>query len=133
MEKITELLEKIVKENKRKKVDDVFSKVIEFVKDNYGDLPSSKVDDPNEVRLASDFRNCRRHFTKDQRQELNSLIIKIKAKSDNIVDLYIEFIKKNKRYPIADSQDTNERELFMRYRRCLSVLNSSDKTRIDRA
>ena len=52
---------------------------------------------------------------------------------DDFVDLYVDFIQKNRRYPIINSSDEYESSLQKKYIRNQEKLSKQDNIRIKRA
>lgn len=132
-EKLDELLKLRQKEDIKREVDNFIPQLITFIKENSGDLPSCKVDDIEEQRLAKKYGKLKKHFSNEQISIISNVIYEIKNNSDNFTDIYVDFIIKNKRYPLSDSDDLNERKLQNRYKRCVDSLDTNELKRIKRA
>lgn len=132
-EKLDELLKLRKDEDIKKEIDILIPMLICFIKENYGDLPSSKVDDMEEQELAKKYGKLKKYFSNEQISIISNIIYEIKNNSDNFIDVYVDFIMKNKRYPLSDSDDPNERNLQNRYKRCVDSLDANELKRIKRA
>lgn len=115
-----------------KKIELLINEVLEFIRKNSGDLPSTKVDDIGERNLANEYNKFLKYFSLEQKKLINDEINKYKQ-DDALVDLYVDFIKKNRRYPIINAEDEYESSLQKKYIRNQEKLSKQDNVRIKRA
>lgn len=108
----------------------ILSQFLEFVSNHNGELPSFKVDDEKEVLLAHKFKEIESLLSFEEINLINGLKEKKFFRVRQIVKTYIDFIKKYKRYPLKDSNNNYERELFYSYIRCEELFTKEEKEKI---
>ena len=100
--------------------------IIHFIQNHHDDLPSSHLGDPKEILLA----NCFNRLNEKDKQDVLQEQLKYATRHDDIVAQYAQFIKKNKRYPLLNSEDENEKELIKAYIRHEPLLTLQEKMKI---
>ncbi len=103
--------------------DNVVAKLIEFLKEHNGDMPSLNIEEDKE--LAQEVSKAKKFFQVEDIEMINSYIPKERTKE--VVLKYIAFVKKYKRYPLITSNDESEKMLLEEYLRNERSFSESDK------
>lgn len=132
-----EKLDELVKMKKREQLENsknlFIPELLAFIQNNYGDLPSMKIEDEDEQRLAKEFRRFKRYFSDIDRKIISDEIKNVKDNLEtNVVESYVNFLLKNKRHPLETSENEEERELVRRYKRNADNFTPQDTGRIKR-
>ena len=126
-EKLEEYLKYLKKEKLDKTVEQLVKELVIFITNNQGYLPTIYVDDKEEIDLAERYKKYKKYFNEDQRALIEQTMLEVKRVSEDIVSLVVEFIEKNKRYPIVISKDAKEKDLaekFLRFKENLTIEKS---------
>ena len=132
-EKLEEYLKHIKKANLEKILESLVKELIIFITNNSGYLPSASVDNKYEVELATKYKKYKKNLSEEQNALIEQTILEVKKVSEDVVDLVVDFIKKNKRYPLGSSDNDEEKELAEKFLRFKEVLSSDDNIRLQRA
>ena len=132
-EKLEEYLKRLKKDKIEKIVEKLVKELIVFITKNQGYLPSIYVDDKEEIALANRYKKYKRYFNEEQNTLIEQTMLEVQKVSEDIVSLVVEFIKKNKRYPIGTSNNNEEKELAEKFLRFKEVLSPEDNNRLKRA
>lgn len=108
----------------------IVNEYIEFSKNHRGELPSIKIDNEKEKSLARRIKQIEPVLNKEELILINELRKKQLIRLKGIIDEYISFIQTNKRYPLEDSKDEKERNLFISYLRCEELMTKEEKAMI---
>lgn len=108
----------------------ILKRIFAFADLHDGDFPSSKINSPEEQALAKEFSNIKKYLTDE---DLNDYFDKYGNRHQQFISNYIDFIKKNKRYPILDSSNEKESNLVLGYIRNEPFITPDDKALINDA
>lgn len=101
----------------------VLNKLIVFLKDHYGDMPSVKIEE--EKSLAFQVNRIKDLLTDQEVSLINSY--RSDSRTREVVIRYIAFVKKYKRYPLTTATDEEEKQLLNEYIRNEAYFSESDK------
>ncbi len=108
----------------------ILKRIFAFADLHDGDFPSSKINSLEEQALAKEFSNIKKYLTDE---DLNDYFDKYGNRHQQFISNYIDFIKKNKRYPILDSSNEKEANLVLGYIRNEPFMTPDEKTSINNA
>lgn len=100
----------------KKSRSDLFGEIVQFMHNNFGDLPSDRVDDTTEKELAKKLKKEISKFTEEEKEFLKNLKRELQA-NDNLLQDYLNFIINNKRFPIKKVSTYEEHQLHLRFLR----------------
>ena len=106
---------------------EILQKFFNFSFSHNGELPSLKSDDKEEVTLAKEFQKIEPYLNETEINLIKSTQEKHLLRVKEIITSYINFIKKYKRYPLKDSNDLEEKNLFESYIRCEEYFTKEEK------
>ncbi len=105
--------------------------LVQFIHDHNGEFPSSNVNDEFERRLAKKYIKYKKLFNDNDNFKIQVAVQEAKKQSsENFIDIYINFIMKNKRYALETSESPEEQEIARRYKRNEASLTAQEKERI---
>lgn len=101
----------------------VLEKLIQFLKNNNGDMPSLNLD--SDRSLALEVNKIKAILDEKDIELIN--LYKPNNRTREVVLKYIAFVKKHKRYPLTTAEDEEERNLLIEYTRNELYFNETDK------
>lgn len=105
----------------------VLEKLVEFLKEHNGDMPSLNIE--TDRRLALEINRVKSIFDSEDTDLINSY--KIADRTREVVIRYITFVKKNKRYPLTTATDEEEITILNDYIRNEPYFSEEDKKLIN--
>lgn len=124
------LLEKQMDEQASKKKI-ILDKVIEFMDNNYGMLPSASNKNSDTLRLSREFSKIKNDLTPDELSILDQKREEKKEERKAILDEYLLFVSINKREPLAVTPIIEEQELLEKYDKIKKDLTPDEKNSIN--
>lgn len=105
----------------------VLKKLVEFLKDHNGDMPSLNID--TDRNLALEVNRIKRILDEEDIKLIN--LYKSDSRTREVVLKYISFVKKYKRYPLITATDADETNLLNDYIRNEPYFSENDKKMIN--
>ena len=93
----------------------ILSEFMRFTEMHNGEFPTNQVSDQKEINLCNKFNRIEQFLDSSDIELLKHMKEKQDKRVREVVLLYIEFIKKYKRYPLLNSQNKEEAELAISY------------------
>lgn len=126
-----EIIDTLVKEEKLVELDlkkkATLDSLINFIDEHQGDYPLSRSDKAEEQALARNFSKIKKYLTKEDIELLKKLEKKYDKRHEQVVQNYLNFIKSKKRFPLKNSNDELEKQLFDDYFHHEGFLTSEEK------
>ena len=98
-----------------------------FVFSHDSELPSLQSSDKQEVELVNKMKKIESYLNETEIILIKNAQKKQLLRIKKLISLYIDFIKKHKRYPLKDSTNEEERLLFESYLRCEEYFSKEEK------
>ncbi len=102
-------------------------KLVEFLKNHNGDMPSLNID--SDRKLALEVNKIKTFLEEKDIEFIN--LYKSENRTKTVVTKYINFIKTHKRYPLITSNDEDEKALLNDYIRNKPYFNENEKRMLD--
>lgn len=103
--------------------DRVLEKLVEFLKEHNGDMPSLNIG--TDRALALEVNRIKRYLSFEDIDLIN--FYKSDDRTKDVVKRFVEFVKKYKRYPLTTSTDEEEKSLLYDYIRNELYFSKTDK------
>lgn len=104
----------------------ILKKIIDFLNEHNGDMPSLKLADDR--KLALQFNRIKNILDDNDINSIN--LYKSDDRTKSVVLRYIKFVKENKRYPLINADDEEEKQLLDDYIRNELYFSENDKKMI---
>lgn len=109
----------IVRKNKKY----ILEKLVEFLENHNGDMPSTKIE--KDKSLAQDVNKIKKILETNDLDLIN--LYRKNNRTREVILKYVDFVKKNKRYPLLTTDNDYEREVLNAYLRNEPYFNEGDK------
>lgn len=116
----------VIQENK----DNIIMRVIEFMKEHNGGLPSAKNIEPTEVSLAKKYIINKNSFDEKSLEKIKIVQEEFASERNKIFIEYIDFIKTNNRRPLMAKVSDEEIELCKNFNRWQSSLTEEQQSQL---
>ena len=108
----------------------ILSEFMRFTETHNGEFPTNQVSDKREINLCIKFNRIEQFLDSSDIELLKHMKEKQDKRVREVVLLYVEFIKKYKRYPLIKSQSKEEAELAISYVRNKLFFTESENEKI---
>ena len=130
IEKINKIILDIKTDSNYYMIKQNIDKLIKFMKENKGAIPSDKNKDNEEILLSKFYKKYEKILRKEDRDKILEVQNKYKYQKLFILNKYIAFLKSKGRKPIENYTDEYEQELYREFNRWFPYYDSEELQKV---